>query len=212
MNVIFDLDGVILDSERIYVASWMEAAKKMGVRLDYEKCLSLRSMEHDLGQKIFHEWFGDEANIEVVRAKRNQIMFGRPFPVKEGVREFVAFLRDNDIPYAICTSSPKERGEKKLRQAGIGDLFPLVISARACQRGKPYPDPYILTCEDCGFLPDETYCIEDSPNGFYSAFASGCHTIFDVDLSEPTEDIATKADFVIHSLLEAIPFLKRKKK
>ena len=209
MKVIFDLDGTLLDSEKYYVKYWMEASKELGFPLTFERALELRSLEASLAEEKFLSWFGKRVDLDAIKNRRNEKMKDLLIPSKPWVKELVSYLQENDIPYGICSASNAPRCHKFLLRAGIDDLFPILVSAKECKRGKPYPDPYLYALDKMGASANECLCVEDSPNGFYSAISANIKTVFAVDLSEPTSDIASKAYGVIHSLKELPELIER---
>ncbi|MCR5490579.1 MAG: HAD family phosphatase [Bacilli bacterium] len=208
LNLIFDLDGVLIDTEKYYIQYWMEAAQSFGYPFTREMALSFRSLDHELSQKQFHDYFGPEADVEAVREKRISLMSNIKVEPKPYAKEIAEFVREHNIPCCICTASSVEKATRYLGYAGLGGLFPNIISAKGVAHGKPYPDPYINACAKLGIEPKDALCVEDSPNGFRSAIAAGCKAVFCVDLTEATPEIQEKAFAVIHSLEELPDILK----
>ena len=207
INLIFDLDGVLLDTEKYYVRYWMEAANSLGYPMTKEMALDFRSLDHGLSQQKFKEFFGPDADVEAVRSKRIELMQNIEVKAKPFAKEIALYVKSHDIPCCICTSSSVEKANAYLKQAGLEGLFPLVISAKGTPRGKPFPDPYLNACKELGIDPKDALCIEDSPNGFNSAIAAGCKAIFCIDLTPPSEDIAHRAFRVIGGLGELPPVI-----
>jgi HAD superfamily hydrolase (TIGR01509 family) len=202
MNLIFDLDGVLLDTEKYYVDYWMEAARSFGYRFTRDMALGFRSLDHGLSNEIFKSYFGEDADVEAVRAKRIELMSNIEVVAKPYAKEIAEYVKSHHISHCICTSSSVEKAAKYLEIAGLSGLFDRIISAKGTPRGKPFPDPYLKACSVLGIEPKEAICVEDSPNGFQSAVQAGCQAIFAVDLTEPTPEIASRALAVIHSLSE----------
>ncbi|MCR5078749.1 MAG: HAD family phosphatase [Bacilli bacterium] len=209
MKVLFDLDGTLLDSEKYYVRYWVESCNELGFPLTYEQALELRSLEPTLAKERFFAWFGKEVDLDAFKKLRNEKMKDLLILPKDGTEYIVDYLKKKGIPYGICSASNAPRCHKFLKRAGIDHLFPVLVSAKECKRGKPYPDPYFYVLEKMGAKANECLCLEDSPNGFNSAVAAGIKTIFCVDLTEPTPDIVARAYGVIHHLKEAIPLFER---
>ena len=113
-------------------------------------------------------------------------------PLKPGAKEILQWLRDNDIFIALVTANVKERAERYLKKIGLFECFNAVVCADMVKVGKPAPDIYAYACESLGISPEETYAVEDSPNGCMSAYGAGCNVIMIPDLTEPDEELRGK--------------------
>lgn len=190
-GVLFDMDGVILDTEKLYVHFWQEAAKALGYPMTYEQALGMRSLSKEAGTKQLKTYFGDEVVYEEVRDKRielmNRFIEVHGVEAKAGIFELVEFLKEKDIKIAIATSSPLERARKYLKEIGIVEAFDAIISGHMdmVKRGKPEPDIYVYAAEKLGLKPQECLVLEDSPNGIQAAFLAGCIPIMIPDLDLP---------------------------
>lgn len=203
---LFDVDGLLVDSERIFNICWQEGARSVGYNLAFEQALQLRSCDSKLAQSLFVEWFHDEEAYIKVRAARKALManvkkYGTP-PLKPGINEVLAKLDAKGIHYAIVSSSPVARCRKYLEDVGISNKFKTIISAEMVERGKPYPEIYAFACEQLGIVPSECVSVEDSPNGLKSAHGAGCVTIMIPDLSPYSEELREYVDYCYKTLAE----------
>ncbi len=206
--VLFDLDGTLLDTERLYQDAWKKSAKDLGYPLSEERVLSLRSLDRRIADTYFEEWFGSKEVGQKIRALREEYMKGMAVFAKPGARELALFLQSKGIPFCVCSASPVSSIEDKLEKAGLEDAFTNLFSARDVPMGKPHPDVYLAAMRELGIDPKKAIAVEDSPNGFQSALSAGLNVIYAVDLTEPNGEIAQRAYKVVHRLDEIIPLFE----
>ena len=126
-GILFDMDGLILDTEKLYTRFWMEAANALGYPMTREQALGMRSLSREFGASKLQSYFDKPVNYEAVKQKRIELM--NAFIEKEGVEakpgvfELMAYLKEKGIKTAIATSSPLERTEKYLASVGLADAF-----------------------------------------------------------------------------------------
>ncbi len=194
--VLFDLDGTLTDTEKYYQTAWPEALSHFGYDMTAEKPLELRSLGRPFAVEKFKEWYGDDFDYWAVRDYRKalveEIFRKYGIPLKPGAKETLAWLREHDIFISLVTANDSQRAERYLKKLGLYDYFNKVICADMVEKGKPAPDIYAYACEQLKILPEETYAIEDSPNGCMSAYRAGCNVIMIPDLTEPDEELKKK--------------------
>ena len=192
-GVISDMDGVILDSEKLYVRFWCEAANFYGFPLNREHALSIRSMARPFAIEKLQGYFGAEFDYDSVREKRIELMdayvsqYG--IEAKKGAQKLLGFLKENGYKVALATATPAQRAEEYLRRVDLLKYFDYVASARMVKNGKPKPDIYLFAAEKLGLKPEECLALEDSVNGVRSAAAAGCKTVLVPDLDNPEEQL-----------------------
>ena len=205
----FDLDGVLLDTEPLYLRFWMEAAANCGYEMRREEALSLRSLDASLSAAWFRERYGSDI-YDTVREERKRLMEKyrdtQPIRAKAGAAEILEEMAQRRIDYYIVTASPLSRVERYTGDAGLCIAPERVISTKTVQRGKPYPDVYLTAQKIAGCTPEESVAIEDSPNGIRSAKAAGCVTVMIPDLTPPTEEDRGYCDRVLEHLLQIREF------
>lgn len=212
--VIFDLDGTLLDTEKLLFRYWREAAARYGYDMSPEQALTLRSLTHRLVQPLFTEWFGEDCDYRELRAMRLKLMqehidkYG--VEKKKGASELLDFLGKNGYMRAVATATDEERAGKLLKTVGLDGCFDRIICATMVEWGKPKPDIYIYAAEQLGLSPDECIAVEDSPNGIISAHDAGCFTIMVPDLTQPDEELKKNISAVCGDLLEISELLKNK--
>lgn len=190
---IFDLDGLLLDTEMVYNKCWREAIQYCGYNLTYENALELRSLDSNLAKDFLIKLFGSDFDYLKVKQKRNELMkqyFAQNgINAKKGAKELLAYCKENNYTIAIASASDKTQIYEKLNIAGIDTKFDFIVSTKSLERGKPYPDIYIHTCMQLKVEPKEVLVFEDSPNGVKAAYDAGCNVIMIPDLTKPTIDI-----------------------
>jgi len=205
-KVIFlDVDGVLVDSERVFNVCWRKAAASEGYSMTYEQALQLRSLDSGLAKDLFRRWYGNDNAYPAIRTTRKLIMSEdvakEPLFAKPGVLEFLGKAKNLPVKVAIVTSSPMSRIITYLAAVGIDiSLFDSVITTEQVKRGKPFPDVYLYACKTTGFEPAECIAVEDSPNGVKSAHEAGCYTVMVPDLSPCTEGLRLFVDMELKTI------------
>ena len=210
--VLFDMDGTVTDTERIYNRIWQEAAHELGYTMfSYEDALDLRSLNHTDAQKMFAERHNGAVDIEAVRVLcRKKVaaeLEENGIPLKPGLHEILSYLKEHHLKSAIVTANQLEKAVERLKMAGLDEEFDEVISAHEVAHGKPYPDPYLYACEKLGLAPSDCMAVEDSPNGILSAIRAGCPTVMIPDLTEPDDEMRAQLYAVCTSLDELVKLL-----
>lgn len=192
-GIISDMDGVILDTEKLYVRFWREAASFYGFPMTLEHALGIRSLSGKLAEEKLQGWFGKEFDYNAVRQKRIELMdeFVNQNGVepKPGAKALLSYIKDKGYALALATATPVDRAGRYLKSVELYSFFDQIVSAREVKRGKPAPDIYLCAAKRLGLDPKECIALEDSQNGIRSAFAAGCKTIMVPDLDRPTEEI-----------------------
>ena len=189
---LFDMDGLILDTEKLYTRFWQEAANALGYPMTREQALGLRSLNSEFGAAKMQSYFDRPIDYQEVRLKRIELMEAfiekEGVETKAGVQELMTYLKENGIRTAIATSSPVERAEKYLESVGLKGAFDKLISGYMVEKGKPEPDIYLLAAKELGLTPQECFALEDSPAGILAASRAGCFPIMIPDQDQPSEE------------------------
>ena len=189
--ILFDLDGVILDSEKEYRRFGRQAAEELGFSLTEDVVLRLRSCDSSIARKIVDEATGENGAYDRIRARRKILMkeflSEHMYELKPGVEAFLEKSRDIPVRKVIVTSSTPEEKMPALERLGIGQYFDGFVSVKEVKRGKPFPDVYLFACSRLGLDPGECLAIEDSPNGVRSAYDAGVKVVMVPDLTGPTD-------------------------
>lgn len=191
-GILFDMDGLILDTEKLYCRFWQEAARILGYPMTMEQALGMRSLSRHAGEAKLKSYFGEGISYTEVREKRIELMDA--FVEKEGVTtkpgiwELLAFLQEKQIRTAIATSSPIGRTKKYLSSVHLENEFDEIVSGYMVEHGKPEPDIYVYAARQLGLKPENCIVLEDSPAGILAAYRAGCMPVMIPDLDEPDEE------------------------
>lgn len=190
--VIFDMDGVLIDTEKHYCEAWQQAAREAGFAFYREHALMLRSCDADLAQEKMQKIFGESFDYFAIRDRRRELVKERleqyGLEKKPGIDALLSYLHKKGIKTAVATATPIETAKEHLTQVGIYDLFDRVVSAKQVTHGKPAPDVYLYACSQIAMKPESCIAVEDSPNGILSAYRAGCRPVMVPDLTQPDED------------------------
>lgn len=193
--ILFDMDGLVLDTEKLYTRFWQEAANMLGYPMTKEQALGMRSLNRGAGLAKMQSYFGSEVDYDAIRAKRIELMDTfvekEGVTLKPGIRELLAYLKEQGIKTAIATSSPLERTVLYLTSVGLEKSFDELVSGYMVEKGKPEPDIYLYAAKKLDVKPEHCIVLEDSPAGILAAYRAGCLPVMIPDQDEPDEE--TKA-------------------
>lgn len=213
-GVLFDMDGLVLDSERLYTRFWMEAAQSLGYPMTREQALGMRSLGKKLGQAHLAACFGPGIDYDQVRARRIQLMDAyiqkHGIAPKPGIFELLAYLEENGIATAITSSSPMENILRHLQSNGLCHRFDKLCSGHDVPNGKPAPDIYLHGAAALNLAPEECLALEDSPAGILSAYRAGCLPVMIPDQDQPGEETRAMLYAKADSLADVIGLLNMK--
>lgn len=179
--IIFDMDGLMIDTEKLYQIFWEKALQHYNYQPSKQLLLDLRSLSRDLAAKLLQDHFGKDLDYHQIRNKRVELMNGyideHGVEKKQGLDELLAFLQQKKLLLAVATATDMERTKQYLTQLKIRDHFQVVVCGPMVAHGKPAPDIYEKAVNMLGVLPEECIALEDSPNGAKAAFTAGCNVI-----------------------------------
>ena len=214
--VIFDMDGLMLDTEKLLVKYWCEAANALGFPMERKHALALRSFSRKFAIPKLKERFGEDCDYIAIHDLRVKLMkeytdvYG--IEKKAGLDELLDYLNKNGYRTAVATATNIERAEEYLKKIGVYDKFETIICGNMLENGKPCPDIYLYACERLGLAPCECMALEDSPNGVKSASTAGCVTVMVPDLTQPEKEQLDAVYAVASSLDKVIDVLEKAKK
>ncbi|WP_280367305.1 HAD family hydrolase [Nocardia wallacei] len=209
--VVFDMDGLLLDSERLALESLTGAAAELGYEVPPEFCRSMIGQPADRSRALVTATYGPEFPVEEFFARHESTLArlvddGR-LTLKPGVPEILDELDARALPRAIATSSGRARTDHHLRAAGIAERFDAVVTRQDVRQGKPHPEPYLTATAALVADPEYTLALEDSPNGLRAAHAAGLRCLLIPDLVDPTTETRHLAHRVLPDLYQAIAYL-----
>ena len=209
--IIFDMDGVLLDTERVVIDCWKIVAAKYGIAGIEESLVECIGTTAPVTRQIMLSRYGEAFPFDRYREEADSIIMKRfeegRIPAKPGAAELLSFLKEKKVPLALATSTRSGRAEKELREAGLRKYFDVLVGGEMVTASKPEPDIFLKTGAILGFPPSETAVIEDSFNGIRAAARAGMMPIMVPDVKKPDEEILSLAGAVYPSLadlLEAI--------
>ena len=205
-TVIFDMDGLLVDSEVRALKAWREVAKKYGIDgIDklFPKIIGMNTYTRgELFKSVYGEDFPYTACNEEVRSLAHAYEAEAPIPLKKGVRELLAYLRENGFTIAIASSGLLATIERRMKHHGIFEYFDVIVSGEMVKNSKPDPEIFLLCAEKLGVSPGEITVFEDSQNGIRAAHAAGMRPVMVPDLFAPEKEVAALAYDVCSSLTE----------
>ena len=204
-GVLFDMDGLVVDTEKLFTRFWVEASQFYGFPMTRQQALGMRALSGTAGEKQLHSYFGPCADYRRIRAKRIELMdafiSSNGVEPKPGIRELLEYLQERQIPCAITSSSPVERIRRYLEPLGLYGYFDKILSGHDVPNGKPAPDIYIYAAKKLGLNPEECLVLEDSPTGLLAAYRAGCIPVMVPDQDQPDEETRQRAYAVVENLV-----------
>lgn len=190
-GAIFDMDGVLFDSERLYSDTWHEIAADRGITLAADFTSKISGTGGEDLPKIIAGFYGIEDGQEIVDEclKRMNAKLSLGVPVKPGVPEALKFFRDRGYKICVASGSPVPMIEANLKRANLMEFFDELVSGQDFPKGKPNPDIFLHAAKVIGCEPSSCYVFEDSLNGIRAAYAASCHAVMIPDLTQPTDEI-----------------------
>lgn len=189
-GAIFDMDGLLLDTERFFWESGEHTVKEFGQTPDPGFLPALGGSSWSEMPGIIHRFFPEvdaEAFRDACTSGAMKLTTERDLEVKPGVQNILSFLRNRGVRIAVASSSAIEIIEANLHRAGLREYFDVVASGTEVAQGKPAPDVFILAAERLELTPKECYVFEDSINGVRAGMAAGCVTVMVPDMVQPPE-------------------------
>ena len=210
-GVLFDMDGVVIDSERLFARFWMASAADLGFPMTYEQALQLRSLRREQGIEKMQSFFGPAADFDEIRAHRIELMEAHiaqyGVDEKPGIRALLACLKEKNIPCAITSSSALAVIRERLGRLGILKDFTALCSGKDVPSGKPAPDIYLAGAAAISVAPEHCLAIEDSPTGLEAAWRAGCMGVFVPDQDQPDGLTLSRCFAKADSLLDVMALL-----
>jgi len=203
--VIFDMDGLMIDSERVSVACWAQAAHELALPLADDFWLRFvglgdRDCERLLLQHI------NAGQVPALFARCHDLYEARTqegLPLRPGILDLLQLLHDHGIARAVATSTRQPRASRKLAAAGLLPFFEVVVTSSDVAHPKPAPDIYLLAAQKLGKDPARCLALEDSPAGIRAAVGAGMTAIQVPDLVHPDDDLRALGHRIVDSLADA---------
>ncbi len=211
-GAIFDMDGTLLDTEEIYVQCWGITAKKWGIEVPLEFITAFMGSSRKEIERRFKGLFGQDFDFEKFRTHMVEEVFKifdeSGIPIKKGAVEILEYLKKNNIPMAVATSTHSDRALLMLERSGLSKYFDAVVCGEDIEKGKPDPDIFIEAARRIGKNPKECLGIEDSRNGILSVKRAGMTAVLVPDMVEVTQDMKDAADYISDDLNMVLEIIK----
>lgn len=210
--VVFDMDGILFDTERICQYSWIQVAKRRGLpgmEDVFSRCIGLNSAG---SRQIVTEAYGEDFDYEDFRTETSiwfwDYIEANGLPVMPGAEKLLCWLKGSGWILGLASSTRSTTVLKHLEQAGFSEYFSTVVTGDMVKHSKPQPDIYLQTCSKLNVNPEEAYAIEDSPNGIRSAHAAGMCPLMVPDMIAPDEEMRNLSYRIFEDLTQVLEFLK----
>ena len=205
-GVIFDMDGLMFDTERLWDKMWEPACKALGLPLPEDLAAfsaSCRGLAGDnLRSQVAKYIPGDPQRLLDKVWQMADERFAQGVPCKKGLQELLTALEDLGMPRIVASSSPRNMIEMNLQTTGTARYFHDVVSGTEVAHSKPAPDTFLLAAQKLRLAPKDCLVLEDSFNGIRAGRAAGCVTVMVPDLMQPTEEITRLYDRKCDDLLQ----------
>ena len=192
-GIIFDMDGVLIDSERQSNEGWLWAAGQLGVDMPMWLIDSFKGAQAELCCKFFDDYYKGVIDYWEAKELRTQNVYKiretEGIPVKNGVKDIFEYIRNNGLKCAVATSTRRESAEKTLHEIGVWDYLDAVVYGDEVEHGKPEPDIFLRAAKAIGVNPSETVVVEDSINGIKAGYAADMRVVHIPDTIAIDDDI-----------------------
>ena len=206
--VIFDMDGVIFDSERAYINAFRDICEQDGVPFIEEACIECIGANWNKTKLIYEKWYGEDWDFPYYYDKVREVLGKLVFPLKPGVFELLDCLKNDHSKIALASSTREVTVRRMLSYADLLKYFDVVICGDMVSHSKPHPEIFLTAAERLGAEPSKCFVIEDSYNGIRCAHNAGMRPIMVPDILQPDEEIKSLAEVVLPTLNEVIPYIK----
>lgn len=210
--VIFDMDGLLFDTEKIGFRVWKATCEKYGYTMDKEMFFSIIARNARDIKQIMIKKFGENFDFEKLHKEKSdmavEIINSEGVELKKGAVELIDFLVEKDYKIALATSSRRERAFSLLEKVNMIDKFTYVICGDEVEKSKPDPDIFLKVAKKLGVKPEKCMVLEDSEPGVRAAVAAGMIAINVPDMKDPDEEIINISYKVSKSLLEVKELLE----
>ncbi|WAA10994.1 HAD family hydrolase [Fervidibacillus albus] len=210
--VIFDMDGLLFDTERLHFRAFQQTAEKLGFEFTFDTYLKVVGMTDEKGREILREIYGKDSAImnsfDLYHEEIERIIEKEGIPVKPGVKKLLDILDEKQIRRCIASSSAPEVIERNTKLTGIHDRFEFYVGGTEVKHGKPAPDIFLEAMKRADVQPEKAIVLEDSYHGLQAAVRAGLRCIVIPDLIQPNEEMQKNAFRIFNDLGKVADFLQ----
>ena len=212
-SIIFDMDGLMLDTERIARISWKRAAADWDRTLSDELFAAITGLTAPDANAVLQEAFGPTFPVKEARARRQQYyrayIAEHGIAIKPGLQQLLAQIETLGLPHAVASSTAREGVIHKLTITDLIDRFETLVGGDEVANGKPAPDIFLTAATRLAVAPRHCMVLEDSEPGIQAAHAAGMLPVMVPDVKQPSPEVEALAYAVLPSLNEVVPLLNR---
>ena len=210
-GAVFDMDGLMFDSERLVYETWQMMMDELGFDYNLDIFKNTIGLRTDMAESYYNSLYGERFCYKPLKQKSRELFLKRVseegVPIKKGLVELLEFLKSNNLKIAVATSTSAPTAHKIIRMAGVYDYFDAFVCGDDVRNGKPHPEVFLTAAERLSLPPTECVAFEDSINGIKSAHSAEMTTVMVPDYLQPTEEIIPMIDCLCDDLSQAIEFI-----
>lgn len=214
--IIFDMDGVIFDTERVYMNIWIDVYTKYGYKMNRDIYTSLIGRDRDSIILILHDLYGKEFPVKKIFEecdfKLKEAIDAGQVPAKPGALEILDYLKKQNYKLALATSASKNKLEMQLKIHNLKNIFDQIVCADDVTKSKPDPEIFLIAAQKLRVNPEECIVIEDSPAGIKAAHNANITSFHVEDLVKANEEIIKFSYIQFKSLVEVNNYIKFNRK
>lgn len=210
--VIFDMDGVLFDTERVYLESWIKVFKEYGYTMTKEIYIPLMGTGRKNVKEVFKKTFGDNIPIEEMYVKKDELLFkaidNNEVPLKLGAIDILCYLKEEGYKIALATSAKRDRVTKQIQASNMNNMFNAIVCGDDVVNSKPDPEIFLKAAKKLDVNPENCVVIEDSLAGIKGANKGGMKGFHVEDLKKADDEIKTLSTKTFKNLVEIKEYLR----
>lgn len=213
--LLFDMDGLMFNTERIAEEGWRQVAAREGFLLDPDRMEAIRGTNELRCRQLFSQWYGETVDFSHALDQCHRYIASQleenGVPLKKGLPELLEYAKKNNIPAAVATSTPRRIASRYWDLAGVTSYFSASVCGDEVTLGKPNPQIFLMAAERLGVAPENCLVLEDSPNGLRAGHAGNMYVGMVPDIAPATEELRRLCSFVFEDLSQVIPVLEKQR-
>ena len=210
--VIFDMDGLMIDSERVTFQGYQKVLGEMGLDISEDFYVTLLGRTIPTAKKLFLDVYGHDFDLDKVIPLVHQYMAdlfeNEGVPLKKGLLPLLQYLKENNYKTIVATSSQRNRVDRILQLTHLEEYFDDSICGDEVEHGKPDPEVFLRSCQKLGVEPHEAIVLEDSEAGIEAAYKGHIKVLCIPDMKYPEDQYAQMTTEILDSLEDVIDYLK----